>query len=135
MTMLQLTNFADQSQYGDTSVVTGLWYGMLTQTYSSDKYMVTALANIGMDKEKLRSVRDVNLDLSQSWMMKNMQLSQGIQVVKRFYGSGVLVGGSGGIQFNIKRRFRAGLSGTYYIGVSNGETNQFYLNSSAGWQF
>jgi hypothetical protein len=134
-TMLQLTNFADQSQYGDTSVVTGIWYGMLTQSYSSDKYMATVLANVGMDKDKLRSVKDFNLDISQSWRMKSLQFTQGVQAVKRFYGSGFLIGGSGGFQFYLKGGLRAGLSGTYYIGVSQGETNQFYLNTSVGWQF
>lgn len=135
MTMLQLTNFADESKYGDTSVVTGLWYGMLTQTYSSDKYMVTALTNVGIDKEDLKSVRDVNVDISQTWMLKSIQFTQGIQVIKRFYGSGFLVGGSGGIHFNTKKQFRIGLNGTYYMGVSNSEKNQFYFNSSASWQF
>lgn len=135
MTMMQLTNFADQSQYGDTSIVTGLWYGMLNQTYASEKYLVTALANVGMDKENLKSVRDVNVDISQSFILKHLQLSQGIQLVRRFYGSGFLAGSSGGIQLNVKNRFRIGLSGTYFIGISEGEANQFFLNSSAGWQF
>ncbi len=135
MTMLQLTNYSDQSQYGDTSMVTGLWYGMLTQTYTSDKYSITVSANIGMDKDDLRLVRDFNMDVSQSFMMKNIQIIQGIQVVKRFYGSGLLAGGSGGIQFSIRNGLRVGFSGAYLIGVSNGEKNQLYINSSAEWQF
>lgn len=135
MTMLQLTNFADQSQYGDTSIVTGLWYGMLTHTYASEKYLMTALANVGIDKENLQSVRDVNVDITQSFILKNLQLSQGIQVLRRFYGSGLLAGCSGGIQLNVKNKFRIGLNGTYFLGISKDETNQFYVNTTAGWQF
>ncbi len=116
-------------------MVTGLWYGMLTQTYTSDKYSITVSANIGMDKDDLRLVRDFNMDVSQSFMMKNIQIIQGIQVVKRFYGSGLLAGGSGGIQFSIRNGLRVGFSGAYLIGVSNGEKNQLYINSSAEWQF
>lgn len=133
--IFQATNYSDQTQYGDTSIVTGLWYGMYSQTYSSERYLVTALANIGLDKGDFRVARDVNIDVNQSFMLKKIQIIQGIQVVKRYYGSGFLVGGSGGLQFNIRKRIRAGFSGTYLVGVSNGERNQFYVNSSAGWQF
>lgn len=135
ITMAQVTNYSDQSQFGDTSTVTGLWYGMLTQTYSSDRYLITVLANLGIDAKDLRTVRDVNVDANQSFIHKTMQISQGFQLVRRFYGSGFLVGGSGGIQIRIKNALRASLGGTYLIGISNGEKNQFYMNFNTSWQF
>lgn len=75
------------------------------------------------------------MDISQSFNLKNLQLLQGIQVIRRFYGSGFLAGCSGGIQLNVNNKFRIGLNGTYFLGISEGEPNQFYVNSTAGWQF
>jgi len=80
-------------------------------------------------------VRDFNVDLSQSFTLKKVQLTQGVQVVKRFFGQGLLLGGTGGIQFQLGKGFRASLGGTYFIGLSRTEKNQFYMNTTASWQF
>jgi hypothetical protein len=135
MTMLQMTNFSDQSQFGDTSVVTDLLYLMLAPTYASNKYRVTLLFNTGFDKHAVSAVRDFNVDLSQSFLLKKVQLTQGVQLLRRFYGQGLLLGGTGGIQFQLGKGLRASLGGTYFVGLSNAEKNQFYMNSTVSCQF
>lgn len=130
MSMFQTTNFSDQSQFGDTSIVTGLWYATFLQNYIADKYSFSAMMSMGFD----HGTRDLNIDMDQSFRIHNLYLSHGAQILRRHYGLGYLVGVSGGIQWVSRKNLKFGFDGTYYWSLSE-EPNQFYLNSTASWQF
>lgn len=132
---IQLTNFSDQTQYGDTSTISGLWYGMLMQSWVSDKYTFTVLSNIGLDQENWTAFRDINVDLSQSLSFKNIQVSQGAQLVKRPFENGFFAGISVGLQINTKQKIHLGTQITYLVALSAHMKNQVYLNTTLGWQF
>ena len=134
MTVAQVTNFSDLTNYGDTSVVTGLYYGMITQSFLAPNYTFSVLGNVGLDHQNAGKIRDFCTDISQTFIRKHIQLKQGIQVIKRFYGSGLLVGGSAGIEQTFQSKLRIGLGGMYLFDVFGMEKNQFYCNASISWQ-
>jgi hypothetical protein len=134
-TMIQITNYADHSTYGDTSTMSGLWYLMAFQSYTSGKYNITFLNNTGVDRRNPGIIKDMTEDVSQTFFMKKIQLSQGVQIVKHVYDKGLFAGGSAAIKMQGTQRLKFGLSMTYLFSLNAGLKNQYFLNSTASWQF
>ena len=135
-TLVQATNFNDQSQFGDTSTVSGMWYGFFMQTWTSDQYTFTGLANIGIDQYQLQTVKDLNIDLQQSIRIKRSQVSQGVQIVKRHFDARLLIGGSLGFRLTVIKKISIGAQASYLFNTvrSHGQ-DQFYMSTTLGWQF
>lgn len=135
MTVFQFTNYFDASQFSDTTIVSGLWFGQMIQTFSSGKYALSVMANIGVEQEDIRQLRDFNIDCTQTYKWKKIQVSQSLQAIKRFYGNGTLIGGGAGMQYNLVEKLSIGLKATYLAGVSQTENSQYYFNTFINWKF
>lgn len=132
----QVTNYTDHSQFGDTSTVTGLWYSLLTQTYSARRYGFFASFNIGFDQNSRWNAKDINGEFSQSFILsKSFQLTQGIHLIRRYHDQNLLTGGSIAIQLSTKGHLRLALGGMYFSNLTTRHTHEYYLTSSASWQF
>jgi hypothetical protein len=135
VSMVQLTNYSDQSSFGDTTIFTGSWYGMLSQTYSTDKYQLSVLTNLGIKRDNWRVLQDFNVEINHSFSMKNVQWTQGTQILKRVYDKGTFLGGVGNLQLKLNYWLRLGVGGAYYWALKKDQKNQFYLNTTANWRF
>lgn len=135
VSIVQLTNYSDQAQYGDTSTVSGLWYGMVMQSWVSEKYSFTILSNLGFEQSNWSSVRDLNIDVNQSFTLKGFQISQGLQLIKRPFDNGLFAGITAGAQIITGQSIRLGVHCTYLYALSSSTQNQVFLNTTLGWQF
>lgn len=135
VSMAQLMNYADHSQFGDTATSTGLVYGLLTQTISSGRYTCNVLLNAGFDRKDSGAVRDVNAEVSQLIRLGKWQVTQGIQTVRRFYNTNWYAGVSAGLQLDMAKQLRIGANMTYLYSLDSQKTNQYFITTSMSWQF
>jgi hypothetical protein len=135
VTVFQGTNFADHTQFNDTSTVTGLAYGTLTNSFIRGKYTLTSLTNIGANSKNLRQIHDWSQDFSHSLDLGKIQITQGIQALKRFYDANLYAGGSAGIHCTAVKRLRFGANATYLFGLTPGSKNQIYVNTTLSTRF
>ena len=134
LTLVQVMNYNDQAQFGDTSTITGLAYGMLSHTYTGKKYSMTTMVNTGFDRID-RTLKDLNADWTQTLQLsKDLQFIQGINLVQRYYDSGLYGGGSLGVQW-VHKTFSFGVRATGLKHLNGHQKNQIFLNTMAAYRF
>lgn len=133
--MLHFTNFSDQTQFGDSAIVSGMVYSTCVHSYATQKYSFSISGNLGLDGKNIKRVIDYSAEASQTFSLRLVQITQGIQMVKRFYQKGTLAGGNISIQLNNFRRIQVGAGLSYLHPLSNGNKEQLFINTSAAWRF
>lgn len=134
LTLLQVMNYNDQAQFGDTSTITGLVYGMLSHTYTGEKYSMTTMVNTGFDRID-RTLKDLNADCTQTLLvLKDLQLIQGINLVQRYYDSGLYGGGTLGIQW-LHKTVTLGVRATGLKHLNGRQKDQVFLNTTVTYRF
>jgi hypothetical protein len=133
--MLQVSNFYNLSAYQDTSFLSGLWYTHFNQSIASGKYSISMTTSLGADQNDLANIRDVNMDITQSFTIGKHQFSQGFQYVRRPFDSATLFGGSIGATLHLKENLDARLNLVYWADTQSSQSNQILINTGISYAF
>ncbi len=133
--MLQISNFYNLSAYQDTSFLSGLWYTHFTQSITSEKHSISMTTSLGVDQNDLANIKDVNMDITQSFSLGKHQFSQGFQYVKRPFESATLFGGSIGATIHLFDDLDARFNVVYWVDIKDRKNNQMLINSGISYAF
>lgn len=133
--MLQISNFYNLSAYQDTSFLSGLWYTHFSQSIASEKYSISMSTSLGVDQDDLAKIKDVNMDITQSFSLGRHQFSQGFQYVKRPFDSTTLFGGSIGATIHLFDDLDARFNVMYWVDTQDRKNNQMLINSGISYAF